>query len=319
MHSQSPYPDTTPVVQNIRCLANCQNQQKHGASGNTQLPPAKRRVSVPVGKRNSSQWGSSVPSTIQGQNSTPSSSLNNSRIADINQRVTSTLSATQRRWINTPTAMRDTSSRSTPAPGGTSTCRVGSRPTSGIVITSTPLRRLENLPTPIPKPEVRGIITNPLRTRATEKHQRERQWQLEPQAVSTPRSMVSGSRSSHPLGHSDMMHHVYATGRLLDLYMWNRRLFMSAYDLDTVSYATQRVSKALAEAPHWQILEMYWNTAMQQNNIWSIAFEARTKEILKEVCWSNAPHWILHAQTGTRFEHKLIRLNPILFNQQGTT
>jgi hypothetical protein len=42
--------------------------------------------------------------------------------------------------------------------------------------------------------------------------------------------------------------------------------------------------KELAEAPHWQILEKYWNTAMQQNNIWSIAFEACTKEILKEVC-----------------------------------
>jgi len=58
---------------------------------------------------------------------------------------------------------------------------------------------------------------------------------------------------------------------------------------------------------------------MQQNNIWSIAFEARTKEILKEVCWINSPHWILHAQTGTRFVHKSISLNPFLFNQQGTT
>jgi hypothetical protein len=59
---------------------------------------------------------------------------------------------------------------------------------------------------------------------------------------------------------------------------------MSASDMGTVSYATRRVSNALAEAPHWQILETYWNTAMQQNNIWTIAFEARTKEILKEVC-----------------------------------
>jgi len=66
--------------------------------------------------------------------------------------------------------------------------------------------------------------------------------------------------------------------------MWNRRLFMSASDLEMVSYATQHIAKALAEAPHWQIIEMYWNTAMQQNNIWSIAFEARTKEILTEVC-----------------------------------
>jgi hypothetical protein len=59
---------------------------------------------------------------------------------------------------------------------------------------------------------------------------------------------------------------------------------MRATELERVSYATRRVSKALAEAPHWQIIEMYWNTAMQQNNIWSIAFEAHTKEILKEVC-----------------------------------
>jgi len=77
--------------------------------------------------------------------------------------------------------------------------------------------------------------------------------------------------------------------------MWNRRPFMSASDLETVSYATRRISKALAEAQHWQIIETYWNTAMQQNNIWSIAFEARTKEILKEVCRSNGPRWILHA------------------------
>jgi hypothetical protein len=66
--------------------------------------------------------------------------------------------------------------------------------------------------------------------------------------------------------------------------MCNRRPCISASDLETVSYATQRVLKALAEAPHWQIIETYWNTGMQQNNIWSIAFEARTKGILKEVC-----------------------------------
>jgi hypothetical protein len=51
-----------------------------------------------------------------------------------------------------------------------------------------------------------------------------------------------------------------------------------------VSYAMRHTAKALAEAPYWQILEKYWNTAMQQNNIWSIAFEACTKEILKVVC-----------------------------------
>jgi hypothetical protein len=73
-------------------------------------------------------------------------------------------------------------------------------------------------------------------------------------------------------------------GRLMELNMWNRRPLMSASDLEMVSYTTRRVAKALAEAPHWQIIEMYWNTAVQQNNILSIAFEARIKQILKEVC-----------------------------------
>jgi hypothetical protein len=77
---------------------------------------------------------------------------------------------------------------------------------------------------------------------------------------------------------------VFATGRLLELNMWNTRLFMSASDLETVRYATPHVAKPLAEAPHWQIIERYWNTPMQEHNVWSIAFEARTKEILKELC-----------------------------------
>jgi hypothetical protein len=73
-------------------------------------------------------------------------------------------------------------------------------------------------------------------------------------------------------------------GSLLELFMWNRRLFMSVSDLKTVSYATRHVLKALAKAPHWQIIETYRNTIIQQNNIWSIAFKARTKEIMNEVC-----------------------------------
>ena len=242
MPSQSTHPDTTPVVRNVRSLANRQNQQKRGPSGNSQLPPPKRRVSVPAGERDSSQGGSSVRSTIQGQNSTPSSSLNNSRVADITQRVTSTPSATQRLSIITPTATPGTSSRNTPAPSGTiqtdSTCRVVSSPASGIGSTPTPLSGLENLPTPIPNPEARAIITNPLRRRATEKNQRQRQWQLQPQAVSTPGSMVSGNRNIHRFGHSDMTCLLFATGRLLELYMWNRWPFMSASDLETVRYAT---------------------------------------------------------------------------------
>ena len=59
---------------------------------------------------------------------------------------------------------------------------------------------------------------------------------------------------------------------------------MCASDLEMVSYAMQRITKALAEGPHWQIIETYWITAIEQNNIRSITFEARTKEILKEVC-----------------------------------
>ena len=201
MHSQSSHPDTTPVVRNVRSLANRQNQQKRGPLGNSQLALAKRRVSVSGGERDSSQGRCSVPSTIQGQTSTPSSSLNNSRVADINQRMTSNLSATQRQSINTTTATPGTSSRSTPSPGGTSTHRIVSSPASGIFITPTPLRGLENLPTLIPNPEARAIITNPLRTRATEKNQTQRQRQLQPQAVTTPRSMVSGRRTIRRLAH----------------------------------------------------------------------------------------------------------------------
>jgi len=95
--------------------------------------------------------------------------------------------------------------------------------------------------------------------------------------------MVSGSSSIYRFGLSDMTRLVFATGRLLALYMWNRRPFMSASNLEMVCYAMRRVAKALAEGPHWQIIETYWNTAMHQINIWSIAFEARTKEIMKEV------------------------------------
>jgi len=188
-----------------------------------------------------------------------------------------------------------------------------------MAITPTPLSGLQNLPTSIPNPEARAIISNPLRMPAKEWNQPQRQWQLQPQAESTPESVVSGSHSLHRFGHSDMTHLEFATGRVLELYMWNRSQFMSARDLKMVSYTTQCVAKAFGNGPHSQIPEMYWNTAMQQNNIWSITFEACTMEIIKEVCGSNGPHWLLHGQTGTRFEHKWIRLYPILFNQQGIT
>jgi hypothetical protein len=162
MHCQSPHHDKTLFVRNIRSLANCQNHQTHRPSGSSQLPPAKSPSSVPVGERDSTEGESSLPCTICDQNSTLSSSLNNSRVADLNQCVTATLSVTQRRSMNTPTATPDTSHRSTTACGGTSMQRIVSCLASGIVITPTPHQGLENLPATIPNPEARSIITNPL-------------------------------------------------------------------------------------------------------------------------------------------------------------
>jgi len=302
MPSQRSQPDTTVVVRIV------QKRQKCRPLGNSLLPPAQICISAPAGERDTSQGGSSVASTIHGQNATLSSSLNNSGVADITQCVTSTPSATQQWSINTPTPTPGKSSHTTPAPKGTSqahwTPRVVSSLASGIASIHTPLSGLENLPTPIPNPEACSIITNSLRTRATERNQWQRQWQLQPQAVCTPWSIVCSSHDIHRFGNSDMTRHVFATGRLQEVEMWNRRPFMSASELETVRYATWRVSKAVAEAPHWQRIEKHWNTAMQLDSIRSIAFEAGTKEILKEVCCSNGPRWILHAQTGTRFEHK---------------
>jgi len=71
MPSQSPHPDSSLVVRNIGSLANHQNQQNCVPSGNIQLLPAKRRVSILAGQRDYSHGGSSVASTIEGQNSTP--------------------------------------------------------------------------------------------------------------------------------------------------------------------------------------------------------------------------------------------------------
>jgi hypothetical protein len=102
----------------------------------------------------------------------------------------STPSATQRRAIITPTATPGTRSHNTPAPSRTiqtdSTRRVVSSLASGIATTPTPLSILENLPIPISNPEAHAIITNPLRTQATERNQRQRQSQMQMQVVSTP-------------------------------------------------------------------------------------------------------------------------------------
>jgi hypothetical protein len=77
---------------------------------------------------------------------------------------------------------------------------------------------------------------------------------------------------------------VFAPANLLELYMWHRRPIRSPSELEMASYGTRSVAKAFAEGTYWQIIETYWNTAIQQNNIWSIAFGPPTKEILKEVC-----------------------------------
>jgi hypothetical protein len=202
--------------------------------------------------------------------------------------MTSTPSATLRQVIKSPTATAGTSCSCTPTPEGAlqtdSTRHIVSSPTSDMASTSASLSGLENKPTPIPKREARAIITHPVRTRATEKKHIQRHWHLLLQAVSTPRSMIAGSPSIPRFVQSDMPHLVIAMGRLHELYMWNRRPFISESDLVVVSYEMRCFAKSLSEAPDWHIIETYWNTAMQQHNVWSIALEAPTKEILTEVC-----------------------------------
>jgi hypothetical protein len=293
MPSQSPHPNTTPVVWIIH------KQQRHRPLGISQLSPAKRCVSALSGKRDSSQSGSSITSTFPGHNSTPSSLLNNLGMADRSQHVTSTPPAAPWWSIVTPTMMSCSRSHSMSGSGRTtqtdSTPRIVSSRTSGIASTPTPVRSFQNLSSPIPNPGARMTITNPLRTHATERNQRQWQWQLQPQAVSTPRSVISSGRSIHWCTHWFLMRLVCAMGKLMELWMRNWGPFMSASNLEWVSYATWCAAKALADAPHWQIIEKYWNTARQKNNIWSIAFEAWPKKIVKEVCLNNGSHWILHA------------------------
>jgi hypothetical protein len=174
MPSQSPQTSTTLVVRIY------QKQQKLRPSGNSPLLTPERGVFAPGAEKDSSQCRTSVASKIDCQNSTPSSLLKNSGIADIIQCMTLTPSTILRRSMITPTAMRGTCSHRTPAPGGPAqtylTRGVVSSLASGIASTFTPLRCLENLPTPIPNPKACATITNALRARATERNQR--QWHL---------------------------------------------------------------------------------------------------------------------------------------------
>jgi len=86
--SERPRPDTSPVVQDAWSLGNLLNQPKCGHSGNSQHRLTTRRVSVLAGKRDSTQGGSSIASTIQGKNSMPSFSRNTSPVAVLTEPMT---------------------------------------------------------------------------------------------------------------------------------------------------------------------------------------------------------------------------------------
>jgi hypothetical protein len=233
------------------------------------------------------------------------------------------MSATLRQLIHSPTTTPGLTIHCSPAPRVTSLTDwihlVISSPTSGIASTAPPLGGLDHLPAaPIPKLESCMIITNPLGIWAAEKNQGVRQWQLQLQVVSTPRSVMADSCGIHRFGHLEMTCHECSKVGLLECYMWNRQPFKTARNLGMISFATWCVAKASAESPHWQITEKYMNTFMQQNNIWSITYEAWKKEILKKVYWCNSQHWLVYTQTSTRFKHMSIWIYLILFNQHGT-
>ena len=176
VNSHHPHPDMSLVGWNVPNLGNCQNKQKHGPSGNYQLPPAERCVSVKASKRDSTQRGRSVASTIHGHNSTPSSLRNTFCITGITHSLPPNPSTTQWLSIITPTSTPGKRSCSPQAPGGTletdSTSDYVSSTASSIDSTPTPLSGLENLPTTMSNAEVRAIITNPLRIQASKTNQR---------------------------------------------------------------------------------------------------------------------------------------------------
>jgi hypothetical protein len=172
-------------------------------------------------------------------------------------------STTQRRSIISPNAMPGRSCAYTPAPRATSqadlTHLVVSSTSSPTVGAPTPVRRVEYLPTPISNSDVNPIITNPLQRQATERNLNPRPWQIQLQALSTPRSMVTGSCSIHWFGQSDITRLVLSIRRSLEIYMWNTQWVMSVRDSEMVIYATWRIVKAFAEAPHCQTIQTYWN------------------------------------------------------------
>lgn len=250
MSSQIP----NSASRNIISDANRQTRHKRQSSATAPLPTTKRRVSAPSGDGNTFQGGSSVGGSFssQGTTTTHLSSLpvSSSRVLDSSRRVSSAQSGTRRvrlQAIQTPSATPTSSARSGTTVAS-STRRVDSSPAPSGNSSPSPFVGLANQPVPITTPEARASITHPLRKAGRDANQRTKAWQIPPQAVSTPRSAVAGSRSIHRFGHSDMTRLVFHTSRHLELYMWRRRPFMSASDLEVVGYSTPRVGNTLAEA-----------------------------------------------------------------------
>lgn len=314
---QSPNPDTTPVVRNDQSLANPHDDHLCGNLGNSRHAPAKRRNSILADGIASCHAGCSVLTTTKDQYSTTWSSCNNSCIADYTNRVTSIPSAAMWQIIRTLTASPGRSSCRSPDPGAAaialSTCCVISCPTSVIAIGPTPQIYLEYLPTPIQNPKSHAIITTPVQTWSTDTNLRKRQWQCPLQAEFTPWSKVCGDPSIHWFGPSDVPRLVFATPKLLNLYMSNRQPFMTVRDFGMAGCATLRIVKVFAETLRSQTVVRCCFTAMQQNNLWSIPFTAHTPEILKHIWYSYGPYGVLEGQTSTRFKYKSIMENPTIF------
>jgi len=96
--------------------------------------------------------------------------------------------------------------------------------------------------------------------RATHNLQKQRQWQMKPQVVSTTQSVDCGSCSMHRFSHTDIMRLWLVTSRVLEHNMQNRRAHMSARNFQMAHDVMQHIAKAYAANLHWQINEMYWNT-----------------------------------------------------------
>jgi hypothetical protein len=89
---------------------------------------------------------------------------------------------------------------------------------------------------------------------ATVGNQRQRQWQLKPNAVSPLQSVVPGCCCIQQLAQYCMTRGVLPINWPLELFMWNRWPLMNANTLQIVSYEMQHVAKAFFEAPCWEII-----------------------------------------------------------------